>query len=321
MKKFLRQLLLFLSPIFLLAIPLDYGLSKLLRQSHQYPGELEVWNDIYNSDANCDFAIYGSSRAWVQIDPEIIGDSLKGIAYNFGVDGHNFQLEYLRHLELLRKNKKPKAIIFSVDIFTLQKRKDLYQLEQFLPFMLWNKNIKKYTSSYKGFTSTDYYVPLLRYAGKYEALNTCIKLLIKGRTAEKYRNHGYRPENSKWNDDLAEAKRQQEHYIVNFDTASIHLFEQFIQECKADNISLILVYAPEYIEGQTYISNRSDVINLYRSFSEKFNLPFYDYSNDSICLDKNLFYNSMHLNKTGAERFSSKLAHDINNYPNATLLK
>lgn len=319
MKKFLIKVILFIAPVILLAVPLDYGLSYLLRQSDLYPGELEVWNDIYNSNANCDIAIYGSSRAWVQIDPKIIADTLGGSAYNFGVDGHNFRLEYLRHLELLKHNNKPKTIIFSVDIFTLQKRKDLYQFEQFLPFMLWNKNVQKYTSNYEGFTSTDYMLPLIRYAGKTSALNNCLKILIKGKPAHKYRDHGYRPENSKWNEDLAAAKKKQEHYIVKFDTATIHLFEQFIEECKSQNISLILVYAPEYIEGQKYIGNRKEVLDTFRNFSEKYHLPFFDYSNDSICFDKNLFYNSMHLNQTGAERFSSELAHDIKMNNNSSL--
>ena len=92
-------------------------------------------------------AIYGSSRAWLHIDPEIIEDSLDLTSYNFGIDGHNFRLQYLRHLEYLRKNNKPHIILHSIDIFTLQYEHDLFHMEQFLPFMLWNNNIRKYTSN------------------------------------------------------------------------------------------------------------------------------------------------------------------------------
>ena len=144
----------------------DYFISNNHKKNHKYPGEIEVWNDIYAGNINSEIAIYGSSRAWVHIDPSILEDSLNLKAYNFGIDGHNFWLQYLRHKEYLKYNNAPKIILLSVDVFSLQKRKDLYELNQFLPFMLWNKNIIKFTSSYNGFTYKDYYFPLLRYKGK-----------------------------------------------------------------------------------------------------------------------------------------------------------
>ena len=36
-------------------------------------------------------------------------------------------------LDILKYNKQPKFIILSVDIFSLQKRKDLFESNQFLP--------------------------------------------------------------------------------------------------------------------------------------------------------------------------------------------
>ncbi|MBE2208298.1 MAG: hypothetical protein IAE84_11975, partial [Saprospiraceae bacterium] len=90
-----------------------YGLFKsqngyYLKQTKKAPGEFEVWNDIYNSNVNCDIAIYGSSRAWVHIDPKILSHILQLNVYNFGIDGHNFWLQYLRHIEFLKYNPKPK---------------------------------------------------------------------------------------------------------------------------------------------------------------------------------------------------------------------
>jgi hypothetical protein len=70
MKKFFIKMIYFALPIIILIYPLDYGMSFIYKQSNDYPGEYEVWNDIYNSNASCDIAIYGSSRAWVHIDPK-----------------------------------------------------------------------------------------------------------------------------------------------------------------------------------------------------------------------------------------------------------
>jgi len=191
MKTFLIHTLKFFIPLVILLIPLDYLMSYYLSQSNDYPGEIEVWNDIYNSNATCDMAVYGSSRAWAHIDPKIMKDSLKLDVYNFGMDGHNFWLQYLRHLEFLKHNPLPKTIILSVDVFTLQKRTELYQQSQFLPYMLWNSNIQKYTSSYIGFKNSDYYIPLLRYSGKTQSLKTILKNMFRGGSEEKYRNRGF----------------------------------------------------------------------------------------------------------------------------------
>jgi hypothetical protein len=40
-------------------------------------------------------------------------------------------------------------------------------------------------------------------------------------------------------------------------------------------------------------------------------LLFLDYSSDTICNNKKLFYNSQHLNSKGSEIFTKKLAKDL----------
>jgi hypothetical protein len=67
------------------------------------------------------------------------------------------------------------------------------------------------------------------------------------------------------------------------------------------------VYAPEYIEGQIFTKNRDEVLSLYTKYSHKYNIPFYDYSTDAISYQKKYFYNTNHLNKMGAELFTTKL--------------
>jgi hypothetical protein len=311
MKKFIFKISWFALPIVLIAFPLDILLSHYLKKSNQYPGEFEVWNDIYTSRAECEVAVYGSSRAWVQINPTVLGDSLQKTVYNFGIDGHNFWLQYLRHKELLKFNKQPKLIVLSVDILTLQKVSNLYQLDQFLPYMLYNKSIAEFTSSYTGYKQYDYYLPLIRYSGKTDALHTLVKIAGHNQELEKYRNKGFRGMDKVWSDDFDKAKKQNQSIKLTLHKPSLELFENFINEVKQLGITLVLVYCPEYIEGQAYVSNRSDLINLYTDYATKHNLVFLDYSNDKICTDKNLFYNAMHLNSTGADFFSKKLAHDL----------
>lgn len=311
MKLFFKKIFLFVLPILLLAYPLDRLISLQLKKSHEYYGELEVWNDIYDGSIDTDIAIYGSSRAWVDISPKILKDSLNLKAYNFGLDGHNFWLQYLRHLEYIEYNPQPKHILVAVDYNSIQKRKNLYLYEQFLPYMLWNENIEFYTKSYEGFSIYDFYIPLLRYAGNSAQLKEAFELSITETKGKPYRKQGYKGIEKQWSTDFDQAKSILKEYYIKIDQSSLDLFDKFLSECTEGGTTVSLIYTPEYIEGQKFIKNRDSIIKIYQNLAKVYNIPFLDYSKDSICFKKDYFYNSMHLNKKGSELFSKTLANDL----------
>jgi len=312
MKKFVLKIGYLLVPLFLLSYPLDFIFSSTLKESHGSLGEYEVWNDIYDANIDCDIAIYGSSRAWVQIDPEIMEAVLDKKVYNFGIDGHNFRLQYLRHLEYIKHNKKPSHIVLNVDVFTLQKRDDLYQQNQFLPYMLWNTNIHSYTASYEGFSKSDYYIPFLRYIGRGEVFKEVKTQIFNAENdTVLYRKNGYRGFDRKWDTSVDSLLASAEKYTIKFHENTIQLFEQFITECIANDINITLVYAPEYIAGQHFVSNREEAMNYFRSFAQKYKLTFLDYSQNELSFKKDQFYNASHLNKKGSQLFTKKLAEDL----------
>ena len=313
MKKFAFQFLFFLLPIFIFFYPADLFLSKELKKSHIKSDEFSVWNDIFAGKINSGIVIYGSSRAWVHIDPTMITDSLHIPAYNLGIDAHNFWLEYLRHSILLEHNAKPKLIIQTLDNSTLSKKETLSNLEQFLPYMLFNNEIKNATISYEGFSPIDYDFPLIRYYDRKLAIITAIKLFIWPKNNPVVRVKGYQGSKESWNSDFDNAKKEMPFYEVKLDTPSIHLFERYLNECKAKKIKIIFVYPPEYIEGQKFVKNRDEVMALYTNFSKKYDIPFYDYSNDSLSFHKKYFYNSEHLNKTGAELLTKDIIKKLKN--------
>lgn len=310
MNKFIRNSVFFVGPIIVFMFVADWVLSMRLRQSRD--GEFSVWNDIYRGNVNADVVVYGSSRAMVHMDPAIIMDSLNVRAYNLGINGHNFWLQYFRHLELLEHNTPPKFIIHSVDVFTLGLRPDLYNMEQFLPYMYFNEKIKRWTKPYRGYSNYDYYLPLIRYYGHYRTIGRELKSsMIRSSKPDSARYLGYASQNLAWNDDLKRAKKKFADYRIRIDTSSVKLFDQYLEECKKSGIAVILVYTPEYIQGQEFVKNRDEIIAMFRGFSDKYNIPFLDYSDDSISYNKEYFYNASHLNRKGAERFTSKMMHDI----------
>jgi hypothetical protein len=310
MKTFLKKLTLFIFPIILVSFVLDHFLSGILEKSDSYAdSEYAVWNDLYSGKVNSDIVIYGSSRAWRHIDPTMISDSLHTTAYNLGVNGHSYKSQYFRHFLLLKFNKKPKIIIQTLDVTSFDKSSDFYNPDQYLPYMLNNKEMKQLT--YNEYQPIDYKLPMIRYFGKKEAFMEIIKLLLNPASNKPLRVKGYLPRDIMWNDDLIKAQEKLGSFEVKSDSSIIRLFEKYLNECHQLNIQVIFVYTPEYVEGQKFVSNRSDIMTIYNQFSQKYNIPFYDYSNDSMSYHKEYFYNSGHLNKEGAELFTSRLINDL----------
>ena len=269
MKKFIFRSLVLGGVLFLLLCIADFGISNVLRNSNGPRGEGQVWNDIYQGNVNADLAIYGSSRAWVQISPSILKDTLDVNVYNFGLNGHSFWLQYLRHIEYLKYNEKPSTIVLSVDVFSLAKRKDLYLYEQFLPNMLWNNNIKHYTQSFLGFETIDYFVPLLRYKGEFDF----IKKTYKKRHRAPLRHLGYKGIDEKWDSLLEKKRAENKNYKSAIDMGTMELFYKFIEECNKKDIHLIFVYAPEHITGQNFVQNRDEIIHIFEEAATQNNIP------------------------------------------------
>jgi|WetSurSiteA1Bulk_404760.scaffolds.fasta_scaffold01899_2 hypothetical protein len=314
MKRFLRKIFLFILPILLSSYGVDILLSNILKKSNSFAdGELPVWNDLYKGEINSDVVIYGSSRAWVQIDPKMINDSLHATAYNLGINGHSFNSQYFRHSLLLRLNRKPKIIIQTLDITSFEKNSDLYNPDQYLPYMLDNREMQ--TSTYNGFASIDYKVPVIRYYGKKEAFLEIIKLILRPESNKVVRVRGYQAKELMWNDDLMLAQRKLGSFEVKSDTSMIHTFENYLKECNQQNINIVFVFTPVFIEGQKFVINWSEIMKLYYQLSKKYSIPYFDYSSDSMSFHKEYFYNSGHLNKIGSKHITAKLINDLKESP------
>ncbi|HVF96676.1 MAG TPA: hypothetical protein VM871_05120 [Flavisolibacter sp.] len=307
MKKFLVWTALFLLPLLALAVVADWWLTHRFRQFDQ--GNYSVWNDLLDGKVNADVVIYGTSRADVHFNPKVIEDSLGLSAYNLGINGHNFYMEYLRHTLLLKHNKKPKLIILSVDNVMLDKRENLYGKEQFSPYLS-NADIAAATKTYEGYNRFDYLLPLVRYVPLKNPL-THIREGNYSSTENSPWYKGFHPHEGGWNNDFEVAVSKRKVFVQRFDSGTLKLFDRFLQEMKQASIPVIFVYSPEYIEGQKFVTNRNEVFEKLNFFASKYNLPFLDYSADTLCLSKKYFFNSQHLNEHGVITFMGKFVKDL----------
>ena len=219
-------------------------------------------------------------------------------------------MQNYRKVLAMKQQVKPKVIIQSIDVFTLEKRADLFYPDQFLPYMLGTEELEKVTESFIGYSHADFHIPMLRYYGKGKAVVESVKMAF-GTNNPVTRFRGFQGQEKGWNNDLDIAKAKMGSYTVKHDPGTVKIFEAYLSECKRNNIQVVFVYCPEYIEGQSFIANRKEMMAVYANWSEKYGIPFFDYSNDPISFDKKYFYNALHMNKPGAEYFTYKFIQDL----------
>lgn len=310
MKRFAFNLLLFC----LLPLPFLYGLqmivdSGLRKSKHLLYAE---WNDIYNGTVNADLIVMGSSRAELQISPTILDRNLKLETYNLGISAWTFPMQHARFKIFLKHNAKPHYIVHSMDLQMFSRREDLFNYQQFLPYLS-DDDIKSAAKGYKGeFGASQYYFPMFKYNGNMDLAATGFLEFFNLAESRRVSVKGYREQDLKWDGSFETFKKKfPGGYTHSFDSEVVKEFDAYLNFCRQNDIKVILAFSPEYFELQPLLVNREEIMNVFRDISKKHNIPFLDYSNHPIAFDKTYFYNSEHLTKQGAEQFSEVLGQDL----------
>ena len=310
MNKFIANIITFsiilLSVFYILNIVITTGLRKSDMIIHSNLAKL------YNGKINADLVINGSSKAYVQVSPKIIDAVLNLNSYNLGLDGNFFILQKLQYELYEKYNKLPKIIIQIVSIETLKKAEgELYNYIRWAPYID-IEEVRNITKLYKGFSYIDYHLPFFRYFGYpieiIEGILSSLNIHISASPLYK----GYRSHDMPWDRSFDKFKKTNKNGIdISLDKVTCDLFEDYIKNCKNNNIMVFLVYPPTYHKFKRYVNNREKLLAYYTKVSLKYNVPFLDFSQDELSKNKKYFYNSQHLNKEGSEIFTQKLAEEI----------
>lgn len=310
MKKFIAEIIV-LGLLSLAAFYVcDKAITTGLRQSNMLI--YDNLTKIFNGKINADLIINGSSKAYVQLSPKLIDSVLNVDSYNLGLDGTPFVPQKMQYELYEMFNTPPKQIIQIAGTGTLVKPEgDLYNYIKFAPY-LDLEVVRETTELYNGFSFIDYNLPLFKYSGHpLEAIDGILSLVdIHISPSSLYK--GYLEQHMSWDGSFDKFKQTHENGIeFEIDETASKLFEEYIIHCKKNNIDIILVTPPVYYEFIPYDKDRDKHIDYYTQISKKYDIPYLDFSNDEISLEKKYFYNSQHLNYKGAELFSKKLSDEI----------
>lgn len=262
------------------------------------------WNELYNGSINADVLIQGSSRAWLHVNPVILDTIINMNSYNLGMDGTAFDMQYARFKAYLNHNIKPKLILqeIGVNVFCSS---NLFNKEQYIPYyedtIILNaiKNINILTA--------DYFIYPLKYSGGRHYIPIGLTSYVINQRFDNGKTKGYLS-NDEREFDLSLKFPPKTHYSEN--TVIRKQFECFLDYCTANEIKVVL-YNPPMYKPQLRFHNHDSIMLYLESLATKHNVPFLNYSDDTVTYTYKHFYNSSHLNKNGSEIFSKQLAKDI----------
>ena len=268
-----------------------------------------VTNRIVAGQINADIIITGSSRALVHYDPRIIGYGLGLSAFNLGRNGSQTDLQLAVLRTYLAHNKKPALVIHNLDLFSFTTTREIYDPAQYVPYLSEEtiyatvQRIHPHAWKWK-------YVPLYAYVVEDVRFTWALGLArLAGFSPSEDHIQGFVPRTTPWTGDFEKFKASNPHGVTfAIEPQGVRDLSDLLELCHSAKIPLLLVYSPVYHEMRALENNRAEVFGHFQSLADRFQAPLWDYSDASISRDRNNFYNSQHLNATGAREFSLDLA-------------
>ena len=252
-------------------------------------------SQLKNVDA--DLLILGNSRAVCGYNDSLMSQLTGMRCLNLGWQGHTFDLEYhLIYQTYLRQNSKPRYIIVDVSpVGFFAQEGPLYRIEM-LPFIN-RPEFQYYVNICPELSWADRFI-FVRYFGKLgKVLKEIDKLnhpVVTKKEENPWKRNYNRPEKLK----------------LENDKNIILLFDHFLDECKEQNINVILVCSPFHIrEGSSY-HDMNGFWSIVKWCNYGTGFPMVTYQ-DFFYSDTLYFIDPVHLNERGRTIFTEKLMHDL----------
>ncbi len=303
MTRFLKNALLFISIVLLLISAVVYPISlKFERRAYQCKSTAPYSriNMIYKTKGNnAKLIIMGNSRASAYND-SILSHMLGMKCFNIGFAGYPFIYQYhIMYETYIAHNSRPDYIIqeigpwaffdyvmprYSIDMCPYIERENFSFLKEITPELSYSDNFR-----------------LVRYAGKLTKVIDEIDNLDESQgNASSSGDVGFHK------NALIGGKQKFECTPEN-----ISLFKQFIDDCSANNIKLMLICSPIMSEVASTYFDMDGFWNLIDSITKGHDLTILNYQ-DLFENDTTYFKDDIHLNTKGNDLFSKRVGNDLN---------
>jgi hypothetical protein len=307
LRKLAAFLVLLLASFYIAQFMVDLGM-RTIRTSF-----FGASNRMYKGEINAEIIISGSSRALTHYDPRIITARTGMSAFNLGRNGSqtDMQLAYLK--AYLARNAKPRLIIHNLDSFSFVTTKEIYDPAQYFPYLDDKHLYQAIARIHPDLAWKLRYVPLYAYAVEDMRLSWTIGVrALLGIQPREDLVSGFQPRHLEWTGDFdAFRKANPEGVKFPIEETGVSILKELIELCRAQDIRLILVYSPVFKGMQDLEIDSETTTARFRMLAEAGGAGFLDYRGLPLCSSQSAFYNSQHLNASGATQFTTILADDL----------
>ncbi len=294
MKKFLVKLGIFA----LLVVGCDAlcGFTFQYLLSHAKGGDYGRNNYMHN-DMDEDVVLFGSSRCIHHYDPRIIEDSLALSCYNCGTDGNGIILFYAR-FRMITERYKPRCIVYDV-----QTSFDLLSGTPDNKYLNWLRPYYSRPAVDSLFWDIDYMERFKMISSAYQYNSKLLQMISDNIHPLQSDICGYRPVDRVMEYESVPNEKTVEYH---YDPVKLKYMERLAKECRLQKIKLVFAISPLY----GCVSD--NVYTPLFSIADKYDVPVLNhYCDTSFVNNRRLFYDSVHMNRSGATKYSKLIAGEL----------
>lgn len=286
---------------------IDFGVRQGLRRHRT--SAFGVSNRVMDGKANAEILVSGSSRALTHYDSRIIQQVTGRSTFNIGRNGSqtDMQVAYLK--AYLRNNTPPKLVVHNLDLYSFLTSHEIYDAAQYLPYLneesIFQGIRRVYPDAWKWrrIPLYGYLVEDMRFTWIYGLLG------LTGWQPKEDQHGGFLPRYREWTGEFDDFRRKNPKGVrFGMEAQGIKDLTEIAEICHQRGIPLLFVYSPEYYEMVALELDRPEIFAEFKVISERYGISIWDYTSSDISRNQQNFYNSQHLNATGAELFTKDFA-------------
>ena len=241
--------------------------------------------------------IFGSSRGMHHYDPNIISDSLGMSCWNCSMDGNGIVLMYGRY-KMLSSRYTPKVLVYDVfsgydliagDNNTYLGRLRYYYDEPSVDSIFWSVDEKE---RFK----------MMSYCYRYNS--QWLQLISDNIHPLQSDDKGYKPVDSKMA--YVPNKNEDKKEFYQYDSLKLYYLKKLARDCKANGTKLVFAISPRYD------THKDDIYRPLKMICKEYQIPLINhYCDDDFVNNMDYFYDSVHMNRTGATKYTQKFVGEL----------
>jgi hypothetical protein len=307
--KFIKYLLFILTSIFILVyglhLVIDHGLKK---QQNDF---FSTMNHILNSSEKHQIMVFGASLSKNGLSTLVIDSVKKVNSYNAGMYGFGLvETNMLLKCYLKSAHPKPEIVLFSMPENLFPRKIEIGYPCQYYPY-LDNTIVSSTIKSYDSNISLLQRFPFLTVM-KYDDHIKYVALIpyLKSNHAKSNAFKGYDAlEGTIKASQESSRKAADKNKRLIIDRKQLAYFYDFCNLNYKNDIRLVVLFTPKY---KNVLNPSENALAIFlKSKQDSLHFKLIDFSNDSTCLDPDLFYDRLHLNSKGAKVFTAKICERI----------